>query len=108
MSVEELHQKVRQKDPKIGFATVYRAMRLIADAGLAIPRSFGDGLTRYEAAGAKRHHDHLICKGCGRITEFVNDPIEELQTQVATKHGYKILDHKLELYGFCPDCQETQ
>ena len=106
MSVEELHQKVRQKNPKIGFATVYRTMHLIADAGLAIPRSFGDGLTRYEVAEAKKHHDHLICTGCGRITEFENDEIEQLQNQVASTYGYQIVDHKLELYGLCPDCRK--
>jgi len=107
MSIEELYQQVRKKDPRIGFATVYRTMHLIADAGLAIPRSFGDGLTRYEVAGSKKHHDHLICTGCGRITEFENNKIEQLQNQVATKHGYLVTDHKLELYGLCPECRKS-
>ena len=79
-------------------------MKLLTDAGLAALRQFGDGQTRYEVAGSQApHHDHLICMKCGLILEFENHEIEELQDGVAEKlGGFKIMQHKLELYGLCP------
>jgi Fur family ferric uptake transcriptional regulator len=104
VSIEELLALVRQRSAKVGFATVYRTMKLLSEAGLAATRQFGDGQTRYEVAGPEmRHHDHLICLRCGLILEFENDEIEKLQDNVALKlGGFKVVTHKLELYGMCP------
>ena len=95
---------MRSHSAKVGYATVYRTMKLLTDAGLAALRQFGDGQTRYEVAGSQApHHDHLICMKCGLILEFENHEIEELQDSVAEKlGGFKIMTHKLELYGLCP------
>lgn len=107
VSIEELLGKVRARSAKIGYATVYRTMKLLSEAGLAAPRQFGDGQTRYEVAGPETpHHDHLICQQCGLILEFEDDRIEELQDKVAQLlGGFKVIKHKLELYGLCPKAQ---
>lgn len=105
LSVEDLWAKVREQEPRVSVATVYRTMKLLSDSGLAHARNFGDGQTRYEAAIGKHHHDHLICTGCGAIVEFENDRIEALQDAVARKHGFRVTSHKMELYGLCRTCQ---
>jgi Fur family ferric uptake transcriptional regulator len=107
LSVEELWSRVRQDDTKVSVATVYRTMKLLSDCGLAHARNFGDGQTRYEAAVGRDHHDHLICTRCGQIIEFENDRIEQLQDAVAKSHGFKVLSHKMELYGLCVACQRA-
>ena len=105
LSIEDLLDRVRIKEPKIGYATVYRTLKLLKECGLAFERHFGDGVSRYEVAWADEHHDHLICIECEKIVEFENDTIEDLQHSVASKLGYKLVRHKLELYGICADCQ---
>jgi Fur family ferric uptake transcriptional regulator len=104
VSIEELLADVRAKDPRVGYATVYRTLKLLAECGVANERRFGDGLTRYELADDTAHHDHLICVQCGEITEFEEPRIEELQDGVARKHGFRLLTHKHELYGTCAKC----
>ncbi|HEY1101560.1 MAG TPA: transcriptional repressor, partial [Myxococcota bacterium] len=108
LSVDELLERVRIEDPKVGQATVYRTMKLLAKCGLAEVHQFGDGHTRYEhvAVGDHEHHDHLICTACGKIIEFVNPQIEKLQDAVAEAHGFAVHTHKMELYGICADCQK--
>jgi len=105
--VEALVARVREQDPRVSLATVYRTMKLLAESGLAVARQFGDGQTRYETARGE-HHDHLICTGCGRIVEFENERIEELQLRVARRHGFSVESHKLELYGRCPGCRRDR
>jgi len=107
LSVDELLERVRVVDPKVGQATVYRTMKLLASCGLAEVRQFGDGHARYERADVDgdEHHDHLICTSCGTIVEFVEPEIERLQDRVAADHGFKVRHHKMELYGLCPTCQ---
>ncbi len=105
LSVEELWSKVRAVDQHVSVATVYRTMKLLADSGLAHAQNFGDGQTRYEAAVGREHHDHLICTRCGKIVEFEDDRIEELQDAVARRHGFQVTSHKMELYGLCKSCQ---
>jgi Fur family ferric uptake transcriptional regulator len=105
LSIEDLLDKVRVEEPGIGYATVYRTLKLLKDCGLAFERHFGDGVSRYEVAWEDEHHDHLICVECQKIVEFEDDGIEALQHEVAAKHGFKLVRHKLELYGVCPDCQ---
>src|SRR5213075_3301424 len=108
LSVDELVEKAKQRDPSIGAATVYRTMKILTDAGLASARHFEGGQTRYEAALDRHHHDHLICTSCGNIAEFENERIEELQDRVAQEHGFHVTHHKLELYGLCAACQQRQ
>jgi Fur family transcriptional regulator, ferric uptake regulator len=104
MSIDDLLAKVRKRAPKVGYATVYRTMKLLTDSGIAAARQFGDGQTRYEVMGDEHaHHDHLICVNCGLILEFENDTIEQLQDEMADRlGGFKLVRHKLELYGLCP------
>ncbi|MBI2068270.1 MAG: transcriptional repressor [Deltaproteobacteria bacterium] len=104
LTVEELLFRVRRQDASIGPATVYRALKLLIECGLASKREFGGGKARYEQ-GTDRHHDHLICVGCGKIVEFENEEIEKLQIKVCKKNKFHLAHHKMELYGTCCQCQ---
>lgn len=95
---EELHRRAAAEDPRISLATVYRTVRLFEEAGIIERHDFRDGRARYEEAG-EDHHDHLIDLKSGEVVEFVNDEIERLQEAIAKKLGYKLVDHRLELYG---------
>jgi len=95
---EELHRRAEKEDPRISLATVYRTVRLFEDASIIERHDFRDGRSRYEEAGDD-HHDHLIDLRSGEVIEFVNDEIEALQEAIARKLGYKLVDHRLELYG---------
>ena len=108
LSIEDLLDRVRIEEPKIGYATVYRTLKLLKDCGLAFERHFGDGVSRYEVAWANEHHDHLICVECEKIVEFEDGDIEELQHDVAARLGFTLVRHKLELYGMCADCRAKQ
>ena len=96
--VDELYNRVSKIDPKISIATVYRTVKLFEEAGILTKHDFKGGKARYEAM-IESHHDHLIDIKTGEIIEFVDDEIENLQKKVAEKHGYTLVDHKLELYG---------
>jgi len=96
--VDELHRKVNKLDSKISIATVYRTVKLFEEAGIVEKHDFKGNKARYEQA-PEEHHDHLIDINSGEITEFVDEAIETLQKQVAKKLGYKLVDHRLELYG---------
>ena len=96
--VDELYNRVSKIDPKISIATVYRTVKLFEEAGILTKHDFKGGKARYEAM-IESHHDHLIDVKTGEIIEFVDEEIEKLQKKVAEKYGYKLVDHKLELYG---------
>jgi len=96
--VDELHKRVSRIDPKISIATVYRTVKLFEEAGILAKHDFKGNKARYEQT-TQEHHDHLIDINTGEITEFVNEDIEKLQKEVAQKLGYKLVDHRLELYG---------
>jgi Fur family ferric uptake transcriptional regulator len=104
ISIEELLSEVKKKDRRVGYATVYRTLKLLTECGVAYERKFGDGLTRYELADSSSHHDHLICVDCGRIIEFEEPQIEELQERIAARHGFTVKTHKHEMYGTCAEC----
>lgn len=106
LSAEELYLLVKKTERGLGYATVYRTLRLFADAGLAHERRFEDGVTRFEYNAAEGHHDHLICTRCGTIIEFENEQIEQLQKIVAKRNHFEVRSHKLELYGLCLACQK--
>ncbi len=101
-SIEELLSLARTANPRIGYATVYRTLKLLTECGLAALRRFGDGQTMYETAGDTEHHDHLICIECQHVLEFQNPDIEREQERVARSFGFNLVRHRLELYGLCP------
>ena len=96
--VELLHERASAIDPGISIATVYRTVRLFEDAGILERHDFGDGRARYEEA-AETHHDHLIDVETGNVIEFTDPEIEELQRRIAEKLGFRLVDHRMELYG---------
>lgn len=96
--VEELYARASAADPRISIATVYRTVKLFEEAGLLEKHEFGDGRARYEDA-ERDHHDHLIDLGSGEVIEFCDPEIEALQEKIAEKLGYRLMGHRLELYG---------
>lgn len=96
--VEELHRRAHAIDPHISIATVYRTVRLFEESGIIERHDFRDGRSRYEETPT-HHHDHLIDMKTGKVVEFVDEEIEALQHAIAKKLGYKLIDHRLELYG---------
>ncbi|MEM7139075.1 MAG: transcriptional repressor [Myxococcota bacterium] len=108
LSIEDLLEQVRRVEPKIGYATVYRTLKLLKECGLANERHFGDGVSRYEVAWEDEHHDHLICPQCEKIIEFEDAKIEELQKKVARRYDFELVSHKLELYGVCAECRKKR
>jgi Fur family ferric uptake transcriptional regulator len=96
--VEELHRRAHAVDPHISIATVYRTVRLFEEAGILTRHDFHGGRSRYEEA-PETHHDHLIDMKTGKVVEFVDEEIEALQAAIAKKLGYRLVDHRLELYG---------
>ena len=104
VTAQELFEKVAKKDSSIGFATVYRFLRHMADQRFVTEVRMGGMPARYELTPQK-HHDHLTCSQCGVIVEFENKTIESLQEKVASQFGFQLTHHLLELYGICPKCQ---
>ncbi len=104
LSTEALYLEIRSKNPHIGYATVYRTLKLFAECGIAEERDFGAGQVLYELSHGGDHHDHLICTGCGAIIEFKDRRIEQLQEQVARDHQFTIVSHRLEIFGLCAKC----
>jgi len=96
--VELLHSRASAIDPRISIATVYRTVRLFEEAGILDRHDFGDGRARYEAA-PEAHHDHLIDVETGKVVEFVDPELEALQRQIAERLGFRLVDHRMELYG---------
>ena len=96
--VEELHRRAHAIDPHISIATVYRTVRLFEEAGIIERHDFRDGRSRYEEV-PDTHHDHLIDMKTGKVVEFVDEEIERLQQAIAARLGYRLVDHRLELYG---------
>lgn len=96
--VEKLHERAVAVDPRISIATVYRTVRLFEEAGILDRHDFGDGRSRYEAA-PEAHHDHMIDVETGKVLEFVDPELEALQRQIAERMGYRLVDHRMELYG---------
>lgn len=103
---EELYERIKITHPGIGFTTVYRTMKLLCEAGLAHERHFEGGVTRYEMCS--EHHDHLVCLRCGTIVEFECSMIESAQDDIAARYGFRLLRHRHELYGHCPECSKSE
>lgn len=108
-SVDDLYNAIKKRDSNIGYATVYRTLKLLKESGLAREWNFGDGHARYEHVNdLSEHHDHMVCLSCGHIEEFENDRIEKLQDQVAREHGFTVVRHNMELYGYCRKCNAAK
>ena len=106
-SVEELYADVRRVNARVGYATVYRTLKLLRECGLAAERRFDDGQARYEPAEEQEHHhDHIICDRCGKIVEFNSRELEAQQLRIARFLGFVLSRHHLELYGICAECRE--
>jgi Fur family transcriptional regulator, ferric uptake regulator len=103
VSAEELYAEVKKVNPHVGYATIYRTLKLLKECELLTERHFDEDQARFEVAGG-HHHDHFICEQCGKIMEFEDDAIERMQQDVAKKLGVALTRHKLELYGLCADC----
>ena len=108
VTAEQLYDMVKKRDPSTGQATVYRVLKLFIEAGLAREVDFGDGVMRYEHSYNHPHHDHLICRSCGKTVELVDAEIEKLQKRAAKKWGFELTDHEMYLYGFCSACREKK
>ena len=103
LTVEELTHAVRKRNRSVGYATVYRTVKLLARLEYVKELDFGDGLKRYES-NLVAHHDHLVCQECGMVFEFKEPKIETLQEQVARRHGFRPTMHRLDIYGYCRQC----
>lgn len=112
LTVDALLERVREQDPQVSLATVYRTMKLLTECGLADAHRFGDqGQVLYEPnEGDDEHHDHIICTDCGHIEEFFNPKLEALQEVIAEEHGFELKEHRMELYGSCtrPQCEHRE
>jgi Fur family ferric uptake transcriptional regulator len=108
VSLQEIQRLARRWRPRVGFATVFRTMKLLEEAGLAERHEFQGGASRYETTVGRGHHDHLICQRCGVIIEFTSPEIEQLQEQVARELGFTIREHRHEIYGLCAGCREPE
>jgi len=103
-TAEELHSALRQQACAVGLATVYRVLTQFEEAGL-VKRHHFEGNTAVFELDREEHHDHLVCVRCGTVVEFVDEVIESCQVEIANKNGFKLTDHTLVIYGFCPSCR---
>jgi Fur family ferric uptake transcriptional regulator len=108
LGIGALGDTLKTRFPSISKATLYRTMKLLCDAGIAKACEFGEGFLRYEALHPEEHHDHLICTGCGRIVEFEEKAIEALQETVAKRFKFKIVSHRLDIFGLCDKCRKLE
>lgn len=111
LSAEEVHQILREQGAEIGLATVYRSLELLSDMDILQKIDFGDGRSRYEINKTdekQHHHHHLICMRCGKVKEFEEDLLENLEETILRKSSFKIVDHQVKFYGYCQECQEKR
>ena len=102
---EDIYLALKQNGKHISRATVYRTMDILVRSNIARKMELGDGRVRYESKMGSPHHDHMICTSCGKIIEFVNQNIEDLQNQIAKRHHFKIQRHIHQLFGICKKCR---
>jgi Fur family transcriptional regulator, ferric uptake regulator len=107
LSTDELHRLVKKKDPKIGFTTVYRTLKLFTECGLASELAFHDGVARYEHQYNRRTHHHMVCTQCGGSVEFFSPEIEKIEQEIGRKHHYTTTRHTFQVYGLCEDCAQN-
>jgi len=108
LSAEDVYAILRAKPMDIGLATVYRSLELLAQLGILQRMEFGDGCSRYEIGNMNQdehQHHHLICMKCGKVIEFFDDILDDLEKVVAEKSSFKIVDHQVKIFGYCKECQ---
>jgi Fur family transcriptional regulator, ferric uptake regulator len=106
LSTEELHRLVQKKDAGIGFTTVYRTLKLLAECGLASAVAFHDGIARYEHQYNRRSHHHMVCTECGSSVEFFSPEVGRLELEIGRKHHYETTRHTFQIYGICEECRK--
>ncbi len=106
LSTEDLHHLVQRKNPRIGFTTVYRTLKLLTDCGLASVVAFQDGVARYEHQYNRRSHHHMVCTECGTSVEFFSPDIERMEQDIGRKHKYLTTSHTFQIYGICEECRK--
>jgi Fur family ferric uptake transcriptional regulator len=105
LSTEELHRLVQKKDARIGYTTVYRTLKLLAECGLASEVAFHDGIARYEHQYNRRSHHHMVCTECGGSVEFFSQQVDHLEQEIGGKYHYLTTRHTFQIYGVCEECQ---
>jgi Fur family transcriptional regulator, ferric uptake regulator len=105
VSADDMHRILKRRSHDIGYTTVYRTMKLLAECGLCGEVDLGDGISRFEHKYGHKHHDHLICMKCGKASEVVDPEIERMQDGLAKKEGFAPVKHKLEIFGICRRCK---
>lgn len=105
VDAERLHKEMRKDGFKIGLATIYRTLSLLKSAGLVEQQTFSDGRMLYEVVSPHAHHDHLICRSCDVVIEFYNERVEQIQKEIANEFGFELVDHRMDLFGYCPKCK---
>ncbi|ERL25017.1 Fur family transcriptional regulator [Mitsuokella sp. oral taxon 131] len=111
LSAEDVHGLLRDEHSEIGLATVYRSLELLSDLGILQKMEFGDGCSRYEVNTtdpSQHHHHHLICTSCGKVLEFEDDLLDDLEHDIMEKSQFKIHDHQVKFFGICKECQEKK
>jgi len=106
LSTEELARLVRKRDPKIGYTTVYRTLKLLAECGLASEVAFHDGIARFEHQYNRRSHHHMVCTECGGSVEFFSPEVDKIEQEIGRKHHYLTTRHTFQVYGICEDCRK--
>lgn len=111
LTAEEIYECVKQENPDIGLATVYRTIQLLSELNLIDKLNLGDGYVRYEIGhqgkdASTHHHHHLICMDCGNVFTFQDDMLETLETRIQDSMNFKVVDHEVKLYGYCKECQQ--
>lgn len=108
LSVNELHRLVQKKDARIGFTTVYRTLKLLAECGLASEVAFHDGIARYEHQYNRRGHHHMVCTNCGSSVEFFSKEVDRLEHEIGRKFNFQTTRHTFQIYGLCEDCRRKE
>ena len=108
LSTDELYRLVKKKDPRIGYTTVYRTLKLLAECRLASEVAFHDGIARYEHQYNRRSHHHMVCTGCGSSVEFFSNEVDKLERDIGRKYHYMTTRHSFQIYGVCEDCRKKK
>lgn len=108
LSTDELFRLVRKKDAKIGFTTVYRTLKLLAECGLASAVPFPDGMARYEHQFNRRSHHHMVCTDCGASVEFFSPEVTKIEEEIGRKYRFDATRHNFQIYGVCEDCRKRE
>ncbi|HVP54066.1 MAG TPA: Fur family transcriptional regulator [Candidatus Eisenbacteria bacterium] len=108
LSTDDLYRLVKRQDGRIGFTTVYRTLKLLAECGLASEVAFNDGIARFEHQYNRRSHHHMVCTECGSSVEFFSPGIERIEREIGRKHKYLTTRHTFQIYGVCENCQKKR